>query len=762
MPSDVVATAGARHLDRARRRLIAASAFLTFLALCPRARNTVLDALQQLFRVLLRRLQGLRQPAMRKDFLSEAPLRASNGARNAANMDFVHTAVSQRHSSVDPGSRSRSSGGVELSQGAARFGDFGAVLPLWLAEGLRRGRFDGMKPIQQKVLPVALAGQDVVGIAPTGSGKTLAFLVPALVHAAGQSSTLRASDGPIVLVLAPTRELAVQIGSVADDLMKPSRENAQRPMSRERDGFNSAVLYGGPRRSDQLQTLQFQRSTHLVVATPGRLLDFLRSGAFTLRRVSFFVLDEGDRMLDYGFEPDVAAISAQIRPDRQMLFFSATWPPEVEGTAKRLCSKGQVFQRVSAEIYDEGEGGANGEPACNGDQMRRLALPGHAGITLPPREIQQVVEVISGSSDWSYSAVMDRKIPVLLRFLEDALGGELGPTPGKALIFVSTRNAAEELGVTVARYFGLDRCGVMHGARKQDQREATLKSFREGRLSALVATDVLGRGVDIAGVSHVIVFDMPNDIETYVHRVGRTGRNGQPGTSIAFYEPQPWCPDLAHELAEVLRACGQTVPEGLAREERKNMPGDSDCWGAWAQDATSSASLPTAPALEDRGSPGLATAEELGVWHADGARVWGYSANGGVSEQGRLELRERGLLRTTWTWGEWALVPAAPHCPPPSRPCPPVPLEGIDVEQKKANIVDAERKETQQQEQVCDKPPASVVASHDHLAFTWNGVTDIVALDATGTSFELVSRNGRPAHTYKKKTLGRALPGITL
>merc|ERR1719261_1933426 len=120
-------------------------------------------------------------------------------------------------------------------------------------------------------------------------------------------------------------------------------------------GFRSAVLYGGARRTDQLQTLRFQQATHLVVATPGRLLDFLEHGAFTLHRVSFFVLDEGDRMLDFGFEPDVTAIANQIRGDRQMLFFSATWPPEVEEAALRLCYRGQSFETVYATPSEDSQ-----------------------------------------------------------------------------------------------------------------------------------------------------------------------------------------------------------------------------------------------------------------------------------------------------------------------------------------------------------------------------------------------------------------------
>lgn len=804
-----VASSGAANLTR--RRIVAASILLTILVTSPRARESFLSALRQFVALLWKRVAKLQKPpALRKDFLHGSD--SSTAATGTGAADFR-------------GAQSNGSAvarvAPRLDGSYARFADFGHVLPPWLTEGLRHGGFESMKPIQRKILPLALAGQDVVGIAPTGSGKTLAFLVPGLVHAAGQNTALRPQDGPIVLVLAPTRELAVQIGTVAESLMQPSKNRSYHGAGqRERGGggFNCAVLYGGPRRTDQLQALRFNQSTHLVVATPGRLLDFLRHDAFTLRRVSFFVLDEGDRMLDFGFEPDVTAISEHIRSDRQMLFFSATWPPEVENAARRLCSKGQVYQRVSAEPNDPSSGPNDEAAPADGSPTRRLELPGHPGIALPPKEIKQVVEVISGMSHWSQNAAMDFKVPLLLQFLEDALGGELGETPGKALIFVGTRLAAEELGVKIARRFGLDRCGIMHGARKQDQREMTLKAFREGRLRALVATDVLGRGVDIADVSHVVVFDFPNDIETYVHRVGRTGRNGKTGTAITFFEPLPWVPHHAHELAEVLRACGQPVPPALVQEELKHMPGGLDAWSSWNDASTPEAEALTqkfsslAPPLEERGSPAPASREEVGPFDANGARVWGYSANGGASEQGRLELRAGGLLRTTWGWGEWSLVKAAapvlPHCPPPSRPvpqaegasaalphCPPPsrPTPQVDgaphcpppsrpVPQAEgappcpppsrapppvSPTDDAEAKgekadDIQPKIKTEEAPKEKSAALATHLCLTWNGVTDVVALDSTGLGFDLVSRNGRPASTYKHQTLGRALANVTL
>lgn len=380
-----------------------------------------------------------------------------------------------------------------------------------------------------------------------------------------------------------------------------------------------------------------------------------------------------------------------------MLFFSATWPDEVERVANRLCCS-QAFQRVSVE---------KGELTL-GTADDGAATLGQSGLSLPPREIRQLVEVVkTGLSQWSYEAALQKKMPLLLKYLEEALGT---PT-GKAIIFVSSRNAADGIGEMVTRDFA--GCGIMHGRRKQDQRESTLRAFRDGRLRFLVSTDVLGRGVDIANVSHVIIFDFPGDIETYIHRVGRTGRNGQSGTSIAFFEPQPWYPHLARELADVLRQTGQEVPAALVEEENQERSRGQQEWGAGTgpRDAPWQTgephSLPEPPPLEERGEPPLATADELGEWDACGARVWGYSANGGQSEQGRIEFRTGGLLRTTWGWGEWELVHPGPHA-----------------------------------------------------ALTWNGMTDVVMLDPSGLSFQLVSRNGRPSSSYKKATLGHALYGV--
>eukprot|EP00435_Cladocopium_sp_Y103_P058635 s391_g20.t1 len=342
-----------------------------------------------------------------------------------------------------------------------------------------------------KVLPELgqslYSSRDVVATAPTGSGKTLAFLVPAMVHASSQSAP-SVAEGPIVLVLAPTRELVIQIRSVAEKLT-----------SRARGALTVAAVYGGTRKLDQLASLRQNRSLHLLVATVGRLMESWQSR----RRCSFLVLDEGDKMLDDGFEEEVVLIGREARRDKQVLFFSATWPPSVERAAQRLCSRpSAVLQRVRLEPQEVEH--------KEGD-----------GRSLPPNVIEQVVEVVKRDDHEARQQTPMHQ------------GG------GKVLIFVRTRNAAEELATLVLQRYG-GKSDAIHGQRRQEQRETSLRHFCSGNTRALITTDVLGRGVDIPDVSLVFIYDFPDDIETYIHRVGRTGRNGRPGRAVSLFVPQYW------------------------------------------------------------------------------------------------------------------------------------------------------------------------------------------------------------------------------
>ncbi|CAE7562119.1 ddx17 [Symbiodinium natans] len=518
-----------------------------------------------------------------------------------------------------------------------------------------------MKPIQQEVLPLALAGHDIIATAPTGSGKTLAFLVPALTRVTEVRSGSRSSGiGPIALVLAPTRELAIQIASVAERLTKTGTR---------KDHVSVAAIYGGARRMDQLASLRRQGNVQLLVATVGRLLDFMRDAqGINLRRCSFLVLDEGDRMLDDGFEDEVAMIGREARREKQVLFFSATWPPSVERAALRLC-RGSALRRVALELA----------------QVQEDLIPSaeDTNVSLPPSGIQQMVEVCNHRA----------KLAILLDHLRAAnLQKSLRQGGGKVLVFVQRRASADDLAALIADEFG-QTCGVMHGLRSQDQREATLSKFRAGQIRVLIATDVLGRGVDIPDVSLVFIYDFPGDIETYVHRVGRTGRNGQCGRAVSLFEPQEWNAFLARELVEVLDACHQEVPPELERA---------------AESGKTQTGAKKLPEL-DAQSPPMASAHELLDWDASGRRCWSYSFTG-ASEQGRMEFRSQGHLRTTWGWGDWKLIQAG---------------------------------------------------AKTHMAVSWSGITDVLELTDPG-SFQLVSRNGRHASTFKKKTTGHVLLDVEM
>jgi len=280
---------------------------------------------------------------------------------------------------------------------------------------------------------MALSGRDVVGIAETGSGKTIAYCLPAILHINAQP-LLAQGDGPIVLILAPTRELAVQIQQECTKFGKSSR-------------IRNTCVYGGVPRGQQIRDLQ--RGVEIVIATPGRLIDMLESGKTNLKRVTYLVLDEADRMLDMGFEPQIRKIVDQIRPDRQTLMWSATWPKEVQRLAHDYLKD---FIQVNI--------GADGLSANH--------------------NISQIVEVISESE----------KRERLLYHLEKAIANEDG---NKTLIFTGTKKTADEI-VAFLRRDGYPALGI-HGDKAQGERDWVLNEFKTGKAPIMVATDVASRGI---------------------------------------------------------------------------------------------------------------------------------------------------------------------------------------------------------------------------------------------------------------------------
>jgi ATP-dependent RNA helicase RhlE len=314
--------------------------------------------------------------------------------------------------------------------------------------------------IQTLVIADVLAGRDVLAKSPTGSGKTIAFGAPI-------ADRIEATDRrPAALILAPTRELAMQI---VDEL---------RPLAHAR-ALRIAPVYGGV---GIVKQAKLAARAHIVVATPGRLEDLLGRGDLTLDHVRILVLDEADRMLDMGFRPAVDRIVAQCPPDRQTLFFSAT----LDGEAGRI-----------ARQYTH-------------DARRHEHTP---TVT-------------------STAAIEHRFHAVEREDRVDALLSELRGDRDLALVFVRTKRGVDRLVKRLGRE-GVDAVG-MHGDKSQGQRERALASFERFQVDTLVATDVAARGIDVAGISHVINFDPPADRDAYVHRIGRTGRAGRTGVGVTF------------------------------------------------------------------------------------------------------------------------------------------------------------------------------------------------------------------------------------
>jgi ATP-dependent RNA helicase RhlE len=316
-------------------------------------------------------------------------------------------------------------------------------------------------PVQKMVLPDVLAGHDVLAQSPTGSGKTLAFGVPLVER-------LKDSDArPSALILAPTRELAIQI---VDDM---------RPIAHAR-ALSIAAVYGG---AGIIKQARLAGRAHILVATPGRLLDLIDRRDVSLSRVRMLVLDEADRMLDMGFKPVVDRIVKMTASDRQTLLFSATLEGEVGRIAKAYTSNPRRHEHAhSAER--------------KGDVEHRFVTVSHEG---------KVARLVSELSE---------------------------PERGLTLVFVRTKRGADRLVKRLAS--GGVRAAAMHGDKSQGQRERALANFEAGVVDTLVATDVAARGIDVAGITHVVNFDIPATREDYVHRIGRTARAGASGIGITL------------------------------------------------------------------------------------------------------------------------------------------------------------------------------------------------------------------------------------
>ncbi|KAL6453010.1 LOW QUALITY PROTEIN: PRP5 Pre-mRNA-processing ATP-dependent RNA helicase PRP5 [Candida maltosa Xu316] len=359
-------------------------------------------------------------------------------------------------------------------------------------------KFPKPSSIQSQALPTILSGRDVIGIAKTGSGKTLSYVLPMIRHIQDQRS-LKENEGPIGLILSPTRELALQIQKEILNFTKNTN-------------LRVCCCYGGS--SIKTQISELKKGVEIVVATPGRMIDLLaaNSGRVTnLKRATYIVLDEADRMFDLGFEPQVTKIFTQIRPDRQTVLFSATFPKKMEVLAKKIL--------VNPVIVIVG------------------------GISVVASEIKQEVILFNAEDTDTF---IEKRIEKLHEVLTDF---QIFNPQAKILIFVEKQNDADELVASLLTS-GFPSI-TLHGGKEQMDRKYAIKEFSnsESGINILVATSIAARGLDVKSLGLVINFDPPNHMEDYVHRVGRTGRAGAKGHAITFVNS-----DQEKEISNLVKA----------------------------------------------------------------------------------------------------------------------------------------------------------------------------------------------------------------
>ena len=388
---------------------------------------------------------------------------------------------------------------VPPAEGKTRFNDF--ALDHQLLHAIADLGFQYCTPIQAETLPLTLKGHDLIGQAQTGTGKTAAFLITAIQRLQEKPipEDRRYASEPRVLAIAPTRELAMQIGRDAEQLCGYT-------------GHSVATVVGGMNYDSQRDQLR-NEVVDILVATPGRLIDFLGSQDVFLDQLEIMIIDEADRMLDMGFIPDVKRIIRKCTPreERQTLLFSATFNQDVLNLAS-MWTRAAEFVEI--------------EP----DQKTA-------------ERVEQVVYMVSG----------DDKLVVLCNYLRQH-------EVERAIVFANRRDQTRDLEEALKRQ-GV-KCALLSGEIAQNKRLRTLDQFKEGKIEILVATDVAGRGIHVEGVSHVFNYNLPDNAEDYVHRIGRTGRAGESGVSVSFASE-----DDAFALPAIERYIGKKLDCVVPEEE---------------------------------------------------------------------------------------------------------------------------------------------------------------------------------------------------
>jgi ATP-dependent RNA helicase RhlB len=386
---------------------------------------------------------------------------------------------------------------VEPQEGKARFHDLD--LHPKLMRSIHALGWEYATPIQGEILPGTLKGKDMAGRAQTGTGKTAAFLISIINHCLNKPLQKHSMSCPRALIIAPTRELAIQIGKDADGLNKFT-------------GLRTVVLFGGMDFTKQQRQLD-EGLVDIIVATPGRLLDFENRKVVNLRFTEIMVIDEADRMLDMGFIPDVRRIIYKTPPKekRQTVLFSATLTDDV----MRLAAAWMIDpERIDVEP----------------DQVAT-------------ETVDQKVFIVTD----------DQKFQLLYNIIKT-------DKPERIIIFTNRRDQAERLSDDLARYG--HRNEMLSGAVNQNRRTRILEEFRAGKVTVLVATDVAGRGIHVSGISHVVNFNIPENPDDYVHRIGRTGRAGATGQSITFA-----CEMESFELPKIEELIGMELKCTMPPEE---------------------------------------------------------------------------------------------------------------------------------------------------------------------------------------------------
>ncbi|EJT97985.1 DEAD-domain-containing protein [Dacryopinax primogenitus] len=443
-------------------------------------------------------------------------------------MHDVDAFLKENEMTIRLGNGHEPGGATELRKPVLTFEELECI-PQELHNTLRKTGFPTPTPIQAQTWPIVLSGKDLIGVAQTGSGKTLSYILPAIAHLRaqpswrpGQSTSSGFGISPSALILAPTRELATQIAAEAGKYMLSCR-------------MAVVPVYGGADKRMQMNNLR--RGADVVVATPGRLNDLIQSNILNLSRISYLVMDEADRMLDMGFEPQIRQIVEHLPPNRQTLLWSATWPKEVQSLARDFINPG-----------------------------------GHVHVTVGSHELEANKNVLQRTEHVESSGKPMALQNHLVRILT-------AQKQAKIIIFVGTKLTADML------HQGLSQGGypvvTIHGDKTQDARDRSIGHFRAGKAQVLVATDVCARGLDVKDVHTVINYDIPNNPEDYVHRIGRTGRAGSKGEALSFLTDED--APRADGLIKVIESAGQE-PEmwlvQMARDARGNRGGGGQRqWG---------------------------------------------------------------------------------------------------------------------------------------------------------------------------------------